>query len=85
MTKGADFMGDPKNCGKAKACLSGTDPTCPPDEVEKCRQIVGGEASASSGGCQQPDKLSGEPGDCSPDQIRDCHGDADSHPCDCGG
>ncbi len=33
-------------------------------------------------GCQQPEKLKGKPGECSPEQIRECHGDAEKHPCD---
>ena len=32
-------------------------------------------------GCQHPEKLEGKPGDCSPEQIRECHGDVDGHPC----
>ena len=32
-------------------------------------------------GCQRPENLKGKPEDCSPEQIRKCHGDADAHPC----
>ncbi len=32
-------------------------------------------------GCQNPDKLKGKPEDCSPEQIRECHGDVKEHPC----
>lgn len=32
-------------------------------------------------GCQQESKLKGKPGDCSPEQIRECHGDDGKHPC----
>ncbi len=32
-------------------------------------------------GCQKPENLSGEPQDCSPEQIRACHGDAGDHAC----
>ena len=31
--------------------------------------------------CQKPEKLKGKPGKCSPDQIRECHGDDRDHPC----
>lgn len=31
--------------------------------------------------CQQPDQLKGSPQECSPEQIRKCHGDSKSHPC----
>lgn len=32
-------------------------------------------------GCQKPENLKGKPGDCSPEQIRKCHGDAKGRPC----
>lgn len=34
-------------------------------------------------GCQHPEKLKGEPKDCSPEQIAECHPEAkaDEHPC----
>ena len=31
--------------------------------------------------CEHPEKLKGKPGECSPEQVKECHGDADSHPC----
>ena len=31
--------------------------------------------------CEHPEKLKGKPQDCSPEQIRECHGDAKDHPC----
>jgi len=31
--------------------------------------------------CRKPQHLKGEPHDCSPEQIRKCHGDAERHPC----
>ena len=37
-----------------------------------------------SKGCQHPDRLKGrDPKECSPEQIRQCHGDIDprEHPC----
>jgi hypothetical protein len=34
-----------------------------------------------SEGCRKPDNLKGKPQDCSPEQIRRCHGDAPNHPC----
>ena len=33
-------------------------------------------------GCQKPEHLKGKPGECSPEQIKECHGDVDVHPCD---
>jgi hypothetical protein len=33
-------------------------------------------------GCTHPEKLKGKPGKCSPEQIKECHGDAKTHPCE---
>ena len=35
----------------------------------------------SEGKCQKPENLKGAPGDCSPEQIKKCHGDVTEHPC----
>ena len=32
-------------------------------------------------GCQHPDKLKGKPTDCTPKQIKECHGSVRMHPC----
>lgn len=32
--------------------------------------------------CEQPDKLKDKPENCSPQQIRECHGDVKKHLCD---
>jgi len=32
-------------------------------------------------GCQKPDELKGDPQECSPEQIKKCHGDTEEHPC----
>jgi len=32
-------------------------------------------------GCQRPENLKGEPEECSPEQIKKCHGDVEEHPC----
>ena len=32
--------------------------------------------------CEHPEKLKGKPGECSPEQIRECHGEDAEHPCD---
>jgi len=31
--------------------------------------------------CQHPERLKGKPGECSPEQIKECHGEAKEHPC----
>jgi len=35
----------------------------------------------SSKGCQKPENLKGKPEECSPEQIKKCHGDVKHHPC----
>lgn len=32
-------------------------------------------------GCMKKDKLKKTPEECSPEQIRECHGDEGNHPC----
>jgi hypothetical protein len=32
-------------------------------------------------GCQRPENLKDTPGDCSPEQVRRCHGSPREHPC----
>ena len=32
-------------------------------------------------GCQKPDELVGRPEECSPEQIKKCHGEVKEHPC----
>ena len=31
--------------------------------------------------CEKPEQLAGEPEECTPEQIRECHGDVKEHPC----
>jgi hypothetical protein len=33
-------------------------------------------------GCQKPKELIDRPADCSPEQIRKCHGHVNEHPCE---
>ena len=39
------------------------------------------EYNEKKSGCQKPENLKGKPEDCSPEQIKKCHGDAKIHPC----
>jgi hypothetical protein len=32
-------------------------------------------------GCEHPEKLKGKPEECSPEQIKECHGEVVEHPC----
>ncbi len=31
--------------------------------------------------CCKPEKLNGKPEQCSPEQVKECHGDSKEHPC----
>jgi len=31
--------------------------------------------------CEKPEELKGKPEECSPEQIRNCHGKSPEHPC----
>ena len=33
--------------------------------------------------CEHPEKLEGKPGECSPEQIKECHGETEQHHCCC--
>ncbi len=32
-------------------------------------------------GCEHPERLKGKPEECSPEQIKECHGEVVEHPC----
>jgi hypothetical protein len=32
-------------------------------------------------GCQKPENLKGKPSECTPEQIKKCHGSEKTHPC----
>jgi hypothetical protein len=32
-------------------------------------------------GCEHPERLKGKPEECTPEQIRECHGEVKEHPC----
>ncbi|MFO7898352.1 MAG: hypothetical protein R6V58_04750 [Planctomycetota bacterium] len=33
-------------------------------------------------GCEKPENLKGKPEDCSPEQVKECHDEAEEHPCE---
>jgi len=37
--------------------------------------------SESTKECEHPERLKGKPGECSPEQITECHGDVKEHSC----
>ena len=40
-----------------------------------------GEIAMCQDCCEHPEKLKGKPEDCTPEQIKECHGDTAEHPC----
>ena len=56
--------------GRCRRAISSNDIACR-KEVKKMCQCC----------CQQPQKLKGKPEECTPEQIKECHGDAAEHPC----
>jgi len=55
---------------------------CTPATVRsnRARKEVKGMCEGSKC-CQKPEKLLTSPKECSPEQIRECHGDVEEHPC----
>jgi len=39
------------------------------------------DADSPKTGCQKPENLKTTPQECSPEQIKKCHGDVKEHPC----
>jgi hypothetical protein len=44
-------------------------------EVKEMRKSIGTKI------CKHPERLKGKPGECSPEQIKECHGKVVEHPC----
>ena len=47
----------------------------------KTKTLKGGSNNMCQCNCQKPEKLESEPGKCSPEKIKECHGDEKNHPC----
>jgi hypothetical protein len=45
------------------------------------KEVMEMRKSRSTKVCEHPEKLKGKPGECSSEQIRECHGDIKKHPC----
>jgi ArsR family transcriptional regulator, arsenate/arsenite/antimonite-responsive transcriptional repressor len=54
-----------------------------PETWESCLFIKqgGGPMCTCKTECQKPEELKGKPEECSPEQIKKCHGDVPDHPC----
>ena len=50
---------------------------CHPPAVQKMETAMSDDKKK----CQKPENLTGKPEECSPEQIRKCHGDVKKHPC----
>jgi hypothetical protein len=51
------------------------------DSVGLTKEVTEMCKSESKKGCEHPEKLKGKPGECSPEQIKECHGQVVEHPC----
>ncbi len=45
------------------------------------KQVTAMKKSESHKICEHPERLKGKPGECGPEQIRECHGEVAKHPC----
>jgi len=52
--------------------------TLPEGNIERKKEVT---MMCCQDCCQQPDQLKGTPQECTPEQIRKCHGDSKTHPC----
>lgn len=51
------------------------------DSVGLMKEVTEMGKSKGRKGCQHPERLKGKPGECSPEQIKECHGEVVEHPC----
>ena len=51
------------------------------DSVGLMKEVMEMRKSIDKKGCEHPEKLKGKPGECSPEQIKECHGKVVEHPC----
>ena len=45
------------------------------------KEVVRMTKTESGQRCEHPEKLKGKPGECCPEQIKECHGEGEEHPC----
>ncbi|KPJ87420.1 MAG: hypothetical protein AMS17_08605 [Spirochaetes bacterium DG_61] len=50
------------------------------EEIRRKKTMCCKESSKKNR-CQNPDRLKGSPVECSPEQVRECHGEVREHPC----
>jgi ArsR family transcriptional regulator len=65
----------------ANQTLSAED-ICPRDASYKTDILERREMNMCKDCCEHPDKLKGKPEECSEQQIKECHGDVNKHPCE---
>ena len=51
------------------------------DSAGLMKEVTGMDMSRDKKVCEHPEKLKGKPGKCSPEQIKECHGQVAEHPC----
>jgi hypothetical protein len=45
------------------------------------KEVTEMRESKSTKVCKHPEKLKGKPGECSREQVKECHGQVVEHPC----
>ncbi|MFO7952934.1 MAG: metalloregulator ArsR/SmtB family transcription factor [Bacillota bacterium] len=70
-----------------KSCTSGASYVCLRKQGNEINEIKESESERRvlqmcKNCCQQPDKLKTKPEECTPEQIKECHGDDQGHPCE---
>ena len=51
------------------------------DSVGLMQEVTEMRKAKSTKVCKHPERLKGKPGECSPEQIKECHGEVEGHPC----
>jgi ArsR family transcriptional regulator len=54
--------------------------------AEASSNMIGGDTMcdcSSKSKCAHPERLQGDPRECTPEQIRECHGEGAEHACEC--
>jgi len=55
---------------------------CPRTSINTTNILERREMSMCKDCCEHPEKLKGKPGECTKEQIKECHGDTKRHPCE---
>jgi hypothetical protein len=51
------------------------------DSAGLVKEVTEMDKSKGTKICKHPERLKGKPGECGPEQIKECHGEVVEHPC----